>query len=95
MVSDRIQRRIDQFLDEADEAAARSDWERVRDRALNVLRLDPDNADAKTYLAAAEREPETAGSEETRKPPGEGEASLTSSLPHFLTSSLPPSPLPS
>ena len=54
MASDRIQRRIDILLDEADEAVAKSDWAVVLDRALNVLRLDPENQDARSYLTAAE-----------------------------------------
>ncbi len=58
MVSERIQRRIDILLDEADEAVAKSDWDGVRDRAQNVLRLDPENKDALSYLAAAERDTE-------------------------------------
>ena len=69
MASERIQRRIEQLLDEADEAVARSDWAVVRDRAQNVLRLDPDNADAVAFLAAAEREPVEAS------PPGAAPAS--------------------
>ena len=40
MASERIQRRIDILLDEADEAIAKSDWAVVRDRAQNVLALD-------------------------------------------------------
>ena len=55
MASERIQRRIETLLDEADEAVANSDWAVVRDRAQNVLRLDPDNQDALSYLAAADR----------------------------------------
>jgi len=55
MQSDRIQQRINTFLDEADEAAARSDWARVRDRAQNVLAFDPQNSDALSYIAAADR----------------------------------------
>ena len=58
MASERIQRRIDILLDEADEAVAKSDWDVVRDRAQNVLRLDPENKDALSYLAAAERDTE-------------------------------------
>jgi len=41
MNRERFQRRIEQLLDEADEAVASSDWARVKDRAENVLRLDP------------------------------------------------------
>jgi tetratricopeptide (TPR) repeat protein len=55
MRSDRIQRRIDALLDEADQAVTRSDWALVRDRAQNVLALDPENADALAFLTAAER----------------------------------------
>ena len=55
MHSDRIQRQIERFLDEAEAAAAESDWTRVRDRAQNALSLDPENHDATTYLGAAER----------------------------------------
>ncbi len=46
MATERIQRRIEILLDEADEAVAQSDWPAVRDRAQNVLRLDPENKDA-------------------------------------------------
>ena len=55
MVSDRIQRRIERLLDEADEAVTRMDWQVVRDRVTTVLVLDPGNSDAQTFLAAAER----------------------------------------
>ena len=55
MASERIQRRIDLLLDEADDAIAKSDWGLVRDRAKNVLALDPDNPDAQAMVAAADR----------------------------------------
>ena len=55
MPSERVLRRIETLLDEADQAIAASEWERVRDRANNVLALDPENADAQELLAAAER----------------------------------------
>ena len=55
MASERILRQIDRFLDEAEEAVAQGDWSVVSDRADKVLALDPDNADARTYLAAAHR----------------------------------------
>mgnify|MGYP001353383815 CR=1 FL=1 len=55
MASDRIQRRIDSLLDEADQAISQSDWAAVRDRAQNVLALDPDNSDANAFIAAADR----------------------------------------
>ncbi len=55
MASERIQRRIDLLLDEADQALADGDWSVVRDRSNKVLALDPANGDALTFLAAAER----------------------------------------
>ncbi len=55
MPSERVQRQIDRFLDEAEAAMARSDWPLARDRAANALALDPANADARHYLDASER----------------------------------------
>ena len=56
MASERVQRQIDRLLDEAEEAVGRSDWDLVRDRAGNALRFDPDNADARAFLVAADRD---------------------------------------
>ena len=56
MASDRIQRQIDRLLDEVEEAIGQRDWAAVRDTAEAVLRLDPSNATALAYLAAAERD---------------------------------------
>lgn len=55
MATERVKRRIEQLLDDADGAIAKSDWVLVRDRANNVLALDPGNADAVAILAAAGR----------------------------------------
>ena len=55
MTTERLQRRIEQFLDQADEAMARLDWQTVVDRAQAVLAMDPGNADATAYLATADR----------------------------------------
>lgn len=55
MTSERVQRQIDRLLDEAGEALAQRDWGTVRDRVQDALALDPDNADARGFLAAAER----------------------------------------
>ena len=76
MPSERIQRQIERFLDEAEEAAARSDWEAVNDRAQNVLALDPENSDALTYLSAAERRLDQAAS----SPPDHGIATPAPTL---------------
>ena len=56
MPSERIQRRIDSLLDEADEAVKQRDWSVVRERAESALRMDPENPDALAYLAAADRD---------------------------------------
>ncbi len=56
MATERLQRRIEQFLDAAEEAVERLDWEVVRDRATAVLALDKENADGLALLAVAETE---------------------------------------
>jgi DNA-binding CsgD family transcriptional regulator len=55
MPSERIQRRIDVLLDEADTAFGCRDWQRLRELASDVLSLDVENADGLTFLDAAER----------------------------------------
>jgi len=60
MPSERVQRQIDRLLDEAEEAISSQDWAAVAERAQAALRLDPENADALSYLAAAERDPSSA-----------------------------------
>ncbi|MCH8224074.1 MAG: hypothetical protein IH868_11755, partial [Chloroflexi bacterium] len=53
MPSERVQRRIDRLLDQAEEAVEARDWESVRDAASAVFRVDPDNEDAKSFLQMA------------------------------------------
>ncbi|MCI0859064.1 MAG: protein kinase [Chloroflexi bacterium] len=78
MASNRLQRRLDILLDEADEALSRFDWEGVRQRAQAVLAIDPDNEEGGAFLASAERAlGETAS---TREAPGASEAA-TAALP--------------
>ena len=55
MATERIQRRIERLLDQVEEAADREDWENVHGLAQQVLDLSPDNVDANTFLAIAER----------------------------------------
>ena len=55
MASERIQRRIDALLDEADRAIMSGDWPVARDRARDVLAFDPSNVDAQAVLTGAER----------------------------------------
>ena len=76
MPSERIQRRIDQLLDEADDAVARRDWATVHDAANAVLALDHGNQDALTYLEAAQHTQQQAGA---APPPG-------SATPHSFVS---------
>ena len=56
MASERLQRQIERLLDEADEAISQEDWSTVASRARAVLRIDPGNGDALSYLAVAERD---------------------------------------
>ncbi|MCH8228857.1 MAG: hypothetical protein IIA53_00855, partial [Chloroflexi bacterium] len=55
MPSERVQRRIDSLLDDAEQAIAGNDWEVVLERVRSVLALEPDNADAVFYRDAAAR----------------------------------------
>ena len=55
MAGERVQRQIDRFLDEAEEAVANRNWEVVRQRARDVLAFDPGNSDAEAFLRGAER----------------------------------------
>jgi len=55
MPSERVQRRIDSLLDDAERAIESNDWDTVNDRASSVLALEPENADAVFYRDAAGR----------------------------------------
>jgi len=66
MPSERVQRQIDRLLDEAEAALEANDWEAVKARSEAVLRLDPANEDAKTYLRAAT--PGTSDGDEVPRP---------------------------
>ena len=55
MSSERFQRRIDRILDQLEAAADRRDWPAVRQGALDLLVFDPENEDAKKFVADAER----------------------------------------
>jgi len=56
MPSERVQRRIDGLLDDAEAAAARRDWEEVAQSLRMVLRLDPENEDALAFETMLEGE---------------------------------------
>ena len=53
MASERVQRRIDRLLDQAEEAVDALDWERVREVSESVLVMDAGNEDANSFLAVA------------------------------------------
>ena len=55
MTSERIQRQIDRLLDEAEQAITSEDWPTVASRVKSVLGIEPENEDAKAYLAVVER----------------------------------------
>ena len=55
MVSERLQRRIYRILEQLEDAADRLDWPAVQQGALDLLVFDPENEDAKNFLAAAQR----------------------------------------
>ena len=54
MPSERIQRRIDALLDEADTAVTSGDWPTVAEKARAVLAIDGENEDALSFLKMAE-----------------------------------------
>ncbi|MFB3092653.1 MAG: hypothetical protein ACE1ZD_05565 [Dehalococcoidia bacterium] len=54
MATERLRRRIDQLLDEAEDAVTQLDWETVSARVTAVLTLEPENPDAQALLAAVE-----------------------------------------
>ena len=68
MASDRIQRQIERFLDEAEEAVAKGDWVAAEDSARKVLAFDPNNNDAVAFIAAAERALNGSSSRPTNRP---------------------------
>ena len=54
MASERIQRRIDRLLDQVEELADQREWSQVKDLSEEIIQLDADNADAKTFLDLAQ-----------------------------------------
>jgi hypothetical protein len=53
MASERIQRRINRLLDQAEEASERFDWSAVAEAARAVLALEAGNEDSMAFLAMA------------------------------------------
>lgn len=67
MITDRIQRHIERLLAEADRFFTARDWDGLQRTCDSILRLDPENEDARAFLAAVSRDggtpAEPAGSE--------------------------------
>ena len=55
MASERLQRQIERLLDEAEQSIAQRDWAGVRERAQDVISIDPENREGQAFLAAADR----------------------------------------
>jgi len=55
MPSERVQRTIDQLLDSAELAVTAGDWAQVQALCERLLTIDPDNVDARSFRAVAER----------------------------------------
>ena len=81
MASDRLQRQVERLLDEADQAIIEEDWSTVASRARAILRIDPENSDAISYLAVAERDQSTS----TELPIFESSQPITSTSPPITT----------
>ena len=54
MPSERVQRRIDRLLDQAESAADSADWNKVLEFVAGVLKADATNEDALTFKDMAE-----------------------------------------
>ncbi len=55
MATERLQRRVDRLLDQAEEAMDQLNWDAVRQYAQAVLSLDSDNTEALAYLESADQ----------------------------------------
>jgi class 3 adenylate cyclase len=86
MPSERVQRQIDRLLDEAEAALARREWPRVHDLSQDVLALDPENADARTFLDAAVRAGAGGQSAPPSQPPAVADAPSAPPLPASFAS---------
>lgn len=90
MVSERIQRRIDALLDEADAAVTAGEWSAVTEKARAVLAIDAGNGDALAFLKMA-------GANATSTGDGQPDPRATSTSHHEAPSpaaAAPDSPLP-
>ena len=83
MPSERVQRRIDKLLDEAETAADANDWSLVDERARMVLALDAASDDARAFQAMAEQAGAAAAADSSAAP---SEDAPVSALPGAFVS---------
>ncbi|MBN9494927.1 serine/threonine-protein kinase PknK, partial [bacterium] len=76
MLSERMQRRLDAFLDDADEAASAHAWERVAGASKAALAIDRENQDALTYLEMAAANGAAGAAQAVAAPPQPSAASI-------------------
>jgi hypothetical protein len=69
MTSERMRRRLDGFLDEAEAAAARQEWELVEGAARAALAIDETNEDALTFLKIATANDKSRRASDGAQPP--------------------------
>lgn len=86
MASDRLQRRLERLLDEAEEAITQLDWRVFFDRAQAVLAIDPENSDGLAFLATAERALATWAPTPARQPPSSTQTPTQIAAPDHPTS---------
>ena len=55
MPSERIQRQIDDLLDEAEQALKQGNWKLALELSHRIIVFDPENADAKEFISFADR----------------------------------------
>ena len=83
MTSERVQRRIDGLLDQAEEAVVARDWSAVDEIAQSVLAVDPENGDAVAFLAMAA--PHVGSADGAQTSAGSGSASPAGKSPLPVT----------
>ncbi len=77
MLGDRMQKRLNRLLDEAEEAADREDWAKVGQLARQALLIDAGNSDASDFLRLAERGIALPGAAATERPGAEAASPRT------------------
>jgi len=79
MVSERMRRQFERLLDEAEAAVSEGAWQAVVEKARAALAIEPDNADAQTFLAMGVAN--GSGASAATEPPNESAARRPSAEP--------------